>query len=96
MDVVVTGAAGFIGSNLTDALVDAGHDVLAVDDLSSGVEADVNPRARWLQADVADLDADDRGVRRARGGVPPGRPPVGGPRRSITRWPATTPTRTAR
>jgi UDP-glucose 4-epimerase len=53
---VVTGAAGFIGSNLTDALVEDGHDVLAVDDLSSGVEADVNPEARLLRADVADLD----------------------------------------
>ena len=57
MDVVVTGAAGFIGSNLTDALLDAGHDVLALDDLSSGSAANVDPRARWRQADVADLDA---------------------------------------
>ena len=57
MDVVVTGAAGFIGSNLTDALLAAGHDVLALDDLSSGSAANVDPRARWHQADVADLDA---------------------------------------
>ena len=33
MDVVVTGAAGFIGSNLTDLLLSTGHDVLAIDDL---------------------------------------------------------------
>ena len=33
---VVTGGAGFIGSNLVDLLVDEGHDVLVLDDLSSG------------------------------------------------------------
>ena len=57
MDVVVTGAAGFIGSNLTDALLVAGHDVLAIDDLSSGPAGDVASDARFRQADVADLDA---------------------------------------
>lgn len=34
--VLVTGAAGFIGSNLVDRLLDAGHDVIGVDDLSRG------------------------------------------------------------
>ena len=36
MRALVTGGAGFIGSNLVDALLDAGADVLAVDDLSTG------------------------------------------------------------
>ena len=36
MRVVVTGGAGFIGSNIVDALLDEGHDVLAVDNLSTG------------------------------------------------------------
>jgi UDP-glucose 4-epimerase len=36
MRAVVTGGAGFIGSHLVDALADAGHEVLVIDDLSSG------------------------------------------------------------
>ena len=38
MKVVVTGAAGFIGSSLTDALLSAGHAVLGIDNFSTGSE----------------------------------------------------------
>ena len=41
MRVLVTGAAGFIGSHLVDGLVRDGHEVAAVDDLSSGSEANL-------------------------------------------------------
>lgn len=41
MRVVVTGGAGFIGGNLCRALVDAGHEVVAFDDLSSGRKANI-------------------------------------------------------
>lgn len=41
MRVLITGAAGFIGSHLTDALVRDGHQVAAVDDLSSGSDANL-------------------------------------------------------
>ena len=42
MKVLVTGAAGFMGSHLVDALVDKGHDVYAVDDLSGGYRENLN------------------------------------------------------
>jgi UDP-glucose 4-epimerase len=54
----VTGGAGFIGSNLVDALVARGDDVVVVDDLSSGKRELVSPQARFLEADIrAGIDA---------------------------------------
>lgn len=41
MKVLVTGAAGFIGSHLCDALLSSGHEVVAVDDLSLGREKNI-------------------------------------------------------
>jgi UDP-glucose 4-epimerase len=49
---VVTGGAGFIGSHLADALLDAGHEVIVVDDLSSGKRERVDSRARFEERDV--------------------------------------------
>jgi len=54
MKVLVTGGAGFIGSHVADAFVNAGHDVLILDDLSTGKLANVNPRARFVQMDLRD------------------------------------------
>ena len=45
MKVAVVGGAGFIGSNLVDALVDRGDDVLVVDNLATGYRANLNPNA---------------------------------------------------
>jgi len=52
MKIVVTGGAGFIASHVTDAYVAAGHEVVIVDDLSSGRPENVNPKARFVQLDV--------------------------------------------
>lgn len=52
MKIVVTGGAGFIGSNVVDAYVERGHQVLIVDDLSSGQRVNVNPKAELLVADI--------------------------------------------
>jgi len=50
--VLVTGGAGFIGSHLVDALIEAGHEVIVVDDLSRGRRRNVNPKARFHRMDI--------------------------------------------
>jgi len=54
MRILVTGGAGFIGSNTADALVEAGHEVSVIDDLSTGKAEQVNPAARFYQMDIRD------------------------------------------
>lgn len=54
MKIVVTGGAGFIASHVVDAYVAAAHEVVVVDNLSSGVETQVNPKAKFIKADVTD------------------------------------------
>ncbi|RJQ53055.1 MAG: NAD-dependent epimerase/dehydratase family protein [Actinobacteria bacterium] len=52
MRILVTGGAGFIGSHVVDAFVESGHDVLVVDDLSTGNERNLNPKARLERLDI--------------------------------------------
>ena len=63
MRALVTGGAGFIGSNLVDALVERGDDVVVVDDLSSGRRQNLEDAlalgAQLVQADVSDRAAVD-------------------------------------
>lgn len=51
---LVTGAAGFIGSHVADALLDQGHEVIALDDLSGGFADNVSPRATFVQGSITD------------------------------------------
>jgi len=54
MKILVTGGAGFIGSHVVDAYLAAGHDVVVVDDLSTGHRENLNPRARFHPLDIQD------------------------------------------
>jgi UDP-glucose 4-epimerase len=59
---LVTGAAGFIGSTLVDRLLEDEHEVVALDNFSTGQEEFIagalqNPRYRLVRADLLDLDA---------------------------------------
>lgn len=57
MKVLVTGGAGFIGSHVTDVFLDAGHEVWALDDLSSGRRENLHPEVRLVVADIRSPDA---------------------------------------
>ena len=52
MKILVTGGAGFIGSNVVDAYINAGHEVVVVDNLCSGKLENLNPKARLYLMDV--------------------------------------------
>jgi len=52
--ILVTGGAGFIGSNIADAYIREGHEVTIVDDLSTGKKCHVNRQARLVAMDVRD------------------------------------------
>jgi len=56
MKILVTGGAGFIGSNVSDALIADGHDVVVVDDLSGGKRHQVPEAAAFYQTDVQDAE----------------------------------------
>ncbi len=57
MKIVVTGGAGFIGSHIVDRYIAAGHDVTVVDNLSTGSESNLNPKATFRRLDIGDRDA---------------------------------------
>lgn len=56
--ILVTGGAGFVGSNLVDRLVDLGNDVVIIDDLSNGKEDYLNPSAKFYKTDICSEEID--------------------------------------
>lgn len=56
MRILVTGGAGFIGSHIVDAYIELGHSVIVVDDLSTGFEENLNPKASFYKLDIRDFE----------------------------------------
>lgn len=54
MRILVTGGAGFIGSNIVDACLQQGHEVTVVDNLSSGKKENINHDANFFNIDICD------------------------------------------
>ncbi len=54
MKVLVTGGAGFIGSNIVDLLLANDYEVVIVDDLSTGKKENINPNASFYDLDICD------------------------------------------
>jgi UDP-glucose 4-epimerase len=59
MRVLITGGAGFIGSNLADAYLAAGHEVTVIDNLSSGKRENVPEGAAFVEMDITDPALED-------------------------------------
>ncbi|GAI78788.1 unnamed protein product, partial [marine sediment metagenome] len=54
MKVLITGGAGFIGSNVADGLLEKGYEVIIVDDLSNGKKENVPEEAKFYKCDIRD------------------------------------------
>lgn len=54
MKIFVTGGAGFIGSHITDSLIEDGHKVSVIDDLSTGKRSHIHPKAKFYHLDIRD------------------------------------------
>lgn len=64
--VLVTGGAGFIGSHVVDALLDAGHEVAVLDDLSTGRRENVPASVPLFEVDLRDASSTRRVIREFR------------------------------
>jgi UDP-glucose 4-epimerase len=56
MKCLVTGGAGFIGSNLVDKLIEKNYEVIIIDNLSTGKKENINPKAKFYNRDISIMD----------------------------------------
>ena len=54
--LIVTGGAGFIGSHLVDKLIEEGHKVIVIDNLSAGKKENINSKAVFYKKDICDFE----------------------------------------
>lgn len=54
MNILVAGGAGFIASHIVDAFLEAGHNVVIIDNLTTGREENINPKAKFYKVDLRD------------------------------------------
>lgn len=66
MRIIVTGGAGFIGSWVCEAYISEGHEVLVVDNLSTGSEENIPPEAEFVECDVRDHTGLEKAFRQFR------------------------------
>ncbi|MFH0812668.1 MAG: NAD-dependent epimerase/dehydratase family protein [Pseudomonadota bacterium] len=63
MKILLTGGAGFIGSHVADFLIEEGHRVAIVDNLSTGSESNINPSTSFYHLDILDESLEEIFIR---------------------------------
>ena len=56
MKALVTGGAGYIGSTVSNLLLDLGHEVTIIDNLSTGLKKNIPSKASFLKIDISDKE----------------------------------------
>jgi len=59
MKILVTGGAGFIASHIADKFIEEGHEVVILDDLSTGFEKNINSKAKFVKLNIRDEKVSD-------------------------------------
>ena len=63
MNVIITGGAGFIGSNVVDKALERGYNIKIIDNLSTGFKSNLNKHCEFIQADICDYESIEKHFR---------------------------------